>query len=83
LARRLGNGQHHRYRTPVVPGDGRGEIGRERCNSAAARTVRADERYGDSAIDRLDSGDARRTVGGWARIAAHVIVGNDRGHERH
>src|SRR6185436_398198 len=47
LARRLGDGQHHRHRTPVVAGDGRGQVGREGCNAAAARTVRADERDDD------------------------------------
>ena len=67
LARRLGDGEHHGQRALVGPGDGRGEIGRERCDAAAARTVRADERDRELAIRRL-----ARALG--ARVLVRVRV---------
>ena len=83
LARRLGDGEHHGQRAPVVPGDGRGEIGREGCNAAAARAVATDERHGNRVIERLPRSEKLLAAGVLARLGARAMVVSNKEVERH
>ena len=74
LARRFGDREHHGQRAPVVTGDSRGEIGGEGCNAAAARAVRADERHGNRAIERLPRSEKLLAAGVLARLGTRAMV---------
>ena len=83
LARRLGDGEHHGQRAPVIPGDSRGEIGREGCNTAAARAVGTDERHGNRAIERLPRSEKLLAAGVLARLGARAMILSNKEVERH
>ncbi len=72
LTRRLGNGQHHRQRALITAADGSDEIRGEGRDPATARAVRADERHGHHAIERLDN-----------RGTLRAVAVSNRGNERH
>ena len=83
LARRLGDGEHHRQHAPSSPATAAREIGGEGCDSAAARTVGADERDRDLNVDRVARQGLEQVVCATALRASGVLVRWSMGDRRH